>query len=878
MGAPFREVPVAKALIRVLAPAFAIALVLVLFGACQSAAPDLDARARAALAPIDGEIALDGLSRPVEVLRDTWGVPHIYAETVDDLFFAQGFVAAGDRLWQLDLWRRTAAGELSEIVGPSAVSRDTFARLLRYRGDMDAEWRSYAPDARRIVEAFVRGVNAQVARVLANPAQLPIEFQLTGVEPEPWTPEVVIGRMAGYIMTRNARTEVQRAQLARTAGLGRVAEFMPPDPPVPIELPDGLDLADITDDILAIARDATSPIRFGAEPRASGQALSSSSGLAGPHPRERQRASRERPLALPPLGWLVPSGWSIASSIGSASRIPSPEPRLNSLPADYSLIGSNNWTVTGGLTRSGKPLLANDPHRTLALPSLRYTVHLNGPGWNVIGAGEPALPGVAAGHNDAIAFGFTIVGIDQQDLYVEQLNPDDPDEYLDRGAWVPMEVERETMTVKGEAPRTVELRFTRHGPVLHVDRARNRAYALRWVGMEPGTAGYLGSLSLDVARSWPEFLKALDGWKVPSENLVYADTAGNIGWVAAGLAPVRPNWHGLLPVPGHEGRYEWDGFLPVSDLPQAFNPPAGFIATANHNILPPGYAKELGYEWGAPYRFWRLSEVLDARAAEIRAGSAAERGFTVAEFQQLQHDEVSVVARTLAGALAAAMTTAPIEDPQRREAAAMLAAWDGHLSRGSAAAALYELWLPPLARAMAGATRSEADRAIGGERLSTDELLDAIDRHDPAVAGVLTGPALDEAVAEAERLMGPDRATWAWGRIHQAVFEHPLSTTPERAAVFDLPPVARGGDGTTPNATGSGRRQTNGASYREVIDLGDWDRSTMINVPGQSGQPASPFYDNLLEIWSEGRYHPMLFTREAVEGNLAGRLVLKPKS
>jgi len=825
--------------IRLLAPGLAAALTLFTLGGCQPAAPDLDTRARAAVAPIAGEIELDGLSRPVEVLRDTWGVPHIYAETLEDLFFAQGFVAAGDRLWQLDLWRRTAAGELSEILGPSAVERDTFARLLRYRGDMDAEWRSYSPDAKRIVEAFVRGVNAQIARVLADPAALPIEFQLTGVEPEPWTPEVVIGRMAGYVMTRNARTEVQRAELARTAGIGRVAEFMPPDPPVPLELPDGLDLADISGEILAIARGASAPVRFGESERQSGAAA--------------------------------------AHRFGPEYRAPSTEYRLASIPPDYSLIGSNNWVVAGGLTQSGRPLLANDPHRTLALPSLRYTVHLNGPGWNVIGAGEPALPGIAAGHNDRIAFGFTIVGIDQQDLYVEQLNPDNPDEYLYKGDWVPMEIERETMAVKGESPRPVELRFTRHGPVLHVDRTRNRAYALRWVGMEPGTAGYLGSLSLNVARSWPEFLKALDGWKVPSENLVYADTDGNIGWVAAGLAPVRPNWHGLLPVPGHEGKYEWDGFLPVSDLPQAFNPASGFIATANHNILPPGYKKELGYEWSAPYRFWRLSEVLEARAAEIRGGAAAERGFTVTEFEELQHDELSVVARTLVGALAAATKAAPIEDPGRLEAATMLTEWDGWLSRESAAAALYELWLPALTRAMAEATRSEADRALGGERLSTDELLALIDRRDPAVAGVLTGPALDEAVAEAERLMGPDRASWAWGRIHEATFEHSLSTTPERAAAFDLAPVPRGGDGTTPNATGSGRRQTSGASYREVIDLGDWDRSTMINVPGQSGQPGSPFYDNLLELWAGGRYHPMLFTREAVERNLAGRLVLRPR-
>jgi len=431
-------------------------------------------------------------------------------------------------------------------------------------------------------------------------------------------------------------------------------------------------------------------------------------------------------LALPPLAWLTGSGRPTVSVLGTEYRAPSTEYRLDSLPADYSQIGSNNWVVAGDLTRGGRPLLANDPHRTLALPSLRYTVHLNGPGWNVIGAGEPALPGVAAGHNDHVAFGFTIVGIDQQDLYVEQLNPDNPDEYLYKGDWVPTEIERETMTVKGEAPRALELRFTRHGPVLHVDRARNRAYALRWVGMEPGTAGYLGSLSLNVARSWPEFLKALDAWKVPSENLVYADTAGNIGWVAAGLAPIRPNWHGLLPVPGHEGQYEWDGFLPVADLPQAFNPPAGYVATAYHNILPPGYAKELGYEWSAPYRFWRLSEVLEARAAEIRAADASERGFTVTEFEGLQHDELSVVARTIAGALAAAMKATPIEDPRRLEAATMLAEWDGLLDRGSAVAALYQLWLPPLTRAMAEATRSEAERPPGGDIANVAEVREAL--------------------------------------------------------------------------------------------------------------------------------------------------------
>ncbi len=823
-----------------------LTLAMASFAGRQEGLTSLEARARAALAPIDGELELDGLRRPVEVIRDRWGVPHIYAQTVEDLFFAQGFVAAQDRLWQLDLWRRTAEGRLAEVLGASAVDRDRFARLLRYRGDPEAEWRSYGSDARPIAEAFVRGVNAHIASVAEHPEKLPIEFQLTGARPEPWTPEVVISRMAGYVMTRNARSEVQRARLAQRVGIGRVAEFMPPDPPVPITLPDGLDLADITEEILQLANAAAAPIRFeeGSAPRVPGFGFQGpGSGPPAPGPGSRGRGSL--------FGEAVPG-------------------------LETQALGSNNWVVAGRLTTSGKPLLANDPHRTLAVPSLRYTVHLDGPGWRVIGAGEPALPGVAAGHNDHIAFGFTIVGIDQQDLYVERLNPANPDEYRYKGEWEPMRVERETIAVKGEASRPVELRFTRHGPVIHVDRARSRAYALRWVGMEPGTAGYLASLSLDVARNWSEFLAAVERWKVPSENLVYADREGHIGWVAAGLTPVRRNWNGLLPVPGHDGRYEWEGFLSVADLPQAYDPPEGFIATANHNILPPGYTKMLGYEWSAPYRFWRIREVLAARRAQIEAGDARLDGFTVAEFERLQQDETSVVARAVVRALRRAMAVHPVGDPARRRAAELLADWDGTLDRTSAAAALYALWLPRLQRALAELVRPAADRAVAGDRLSLDELYELVQREDGPHLAVLLGPALDEAVAEAERRLGPDRAAWAWGRIHRARLEHPLATTADRRALFNLPAVPRGGDGTTPNATGSGEWQTSGASYREVIDLGDWDRSTTINVPGQSGQPTSPFYANLLPLWAEGRYHPMLFSRAAIEAQAAARLVLRP--
>jgi penicillin G amidase len=818
----------------------------------QDEASALRARAAAALSQTTGEIRLAGLEQPVDVIRDRWGVPHIYAKSVHDLFFAQGFVAAGDRLWQLDLWRRMAEGTLAEVVGPTVVNRDVLARLLRYRGDPAAEWQAYRPDARAIVEAFVEGVNAQVGVATASPDRLPLEFQLTGTRPGRWTKETVIGRMAGFLMTRNARTEADRARLVRRLGPDAVTGL---DPATKVTVPDGLDLADITDEILALTAGASETVNWGP-------------GLA-----------------------------SRIANLGGQDAGRQAEP-------DPAEIGSNDWVVAGRHTATGRPLLANDPHRTIMLPSLRYTVHLNGPGWNVIGAGEPALPGIAAGHNDRIAFGFTIVGMDQQDLYVERLDPADPEKYVYRGASEPMRVERETVAVHGEAPREIELRFTRHGPVLHLDRARLRAYALRWVGAEPGGAGYLKSLAIDTAGNWSEFRGALAGWKVPSENLVYADVDGNIGWVAAGLAPIRPNWNGLLPVPGHEGKYEWSGFVPLADLPQSFNPASGFIATANHNVLPAGYPHVLGFEFGAPFRFERILEVL-------RGGIAAGRRFTVDDFGRLQHDEQSVVAKAVVGALARARAERPpaAAGADRARAIAMLTAWDGTLAKDSAAAALYEAWMPKLRAAVAArAARPTDDRAGAAPTLTDAALLrqfaaaglrGTVDRSDPWVDGTprcpgcrppetpdaslratlveaLTGPSLDEAWRDVAGRLGADASAWAWGRMHRASFEHPLAVTPALKAVLNPGDVPRGGDATTPNATGAGARQTAGASFREVLDVSNWDNSVTVNVPGLSGQPGSPHYADLLPLWADGRYHALPFSRAAVERFAAERLRLVP--
>ena len=734
------------------------------------------------LAQLEGRITVGGLARPVEVLRDRWGVPHIYAETTPDLFFAQGFVTAQDRLYQMEMWRRAGAGELAEVLGPACQERDRFARLVRYRGDMNAEWQSYAPDARAIAEAFARGVNAFVRHC---GRRLPIEFQLLGFRPGEWKAEHTLLRISGLLMVRNTSSELARAELVARLGLEAAMKYLPADPP--------------------------------------------------------RRPEVDPELSLEGLGPQLLAGYRAAIAV----------------PTLRGGEGSNNWVVDGTRSATGKPLLANDPHRPILLPSLRYVSHLVGPGWNVIGAGEPAVPGVATGHNERVGFGITIDGYDQADLYVEKTDPQDPNRYLYKGQWFQMRIEREKIQVKGlPTPVEAELKFTRHGPVIYEDRARNRALALRWAGSEPGTAGYLGSLSLDRAGNWQEFRAALERSKIPALNYVYADVQGNIGWVAAGLAPVRKNWSGLLPAPGHTGRYEWDGFLPVRELPQLYNPATHYVATANHNILPKGYPHTVGFEFAAPFRFQRIDEVL-------RTG----KKFTVEDFQRLQHDETSLPARELVGML-----------PERSSPAVrLLKNWDFVLSKESAAAALYEVWVRDLFSKYVQSQVPAEARQLVTRNLVLATLLNLLRAAPAATRTQILEEALGAAVTGARTLLGDDMAAWRWGRLHTLRLRHPLSNNEERRRVFDLSPVERGGDGNTPNATsGSGFQQRSGASYRQVLDLADWDRSVFTSVPGQSGQPGSPHYADLLPLWAQGKYAPLAFTRKAVEKATRHRLVLEP--
>jgi penicillin amidase len=768
----------------------------VVVSAAQEAPKPVDVRAREVLSPIHGNLVVSGLKEPVDVLRDRWGVAHIYAKNQHDLFFAQGFVVAQDRLFQMEMWKRAGKGRLAEVLGPPAVQRDINARLLRYRGDMKAEYESYAPDTEAILSAFTDGINAEIRSLTAkNGAGLPIEFQMAGFEPQPWKPQDCLNRMAAFAMTGNAFSELRDAELITKLGVQKASAVLSLDPKVELDPAAGVDFAGLNPSLLK-------------------------------------------------------------NLIGSDARI--------EFPSDGKQ-GSNDWTIAGRLTSTGKPILANDPHRVMALPSLRYIVHLVAPGWDVIGAGEPGLPGVAVGHNQNIAWGFTIFGLDQQDLYIEELNPQDPLQYKTANGWARVQVEHESIAVKGKPPVEVDLKFTRHGPVLWEDG--KRALALRWVGAEPGTAGYLASLAVDRAANWKEFEDAMKRWKVPSENIVYADTAGNIGEHSTGLAPLRKNWTGLLPVPG-AADYEWSGYVPNSELPHSFNPPVGFVATANHKMTPQNYPYNVGFEWAPPDRVHRIEEVISG----IRDSG---KKITLEDMEKLQTDVVSLVARRLVNLLKES-------SPKSTAATQMIAGWDATLSRESGAAALYEVWLKELHGVVA---KKEGVDAFEDE-WSLKNMIEDLSDPSPQVFGAdavagrnqVLQQTLESAWKQTEQLLGTDPQTWSWGRLHTIQFRHSLDRLPD-AATLDLGPLSRPGDGDTVNATWAGKKfeQEGGASYREILDTADWDHSLAVNTPGQSGQPGSSHYSDLLPLWDKGEYFPLLYSRKAVEMNARDRLMLAPK-
>ena len=748
---------------------------------------------------------VSGIDDVTEIVVDEFGVPHIYAENHYDVFFAQGFNAARDRLWQIDLWKRRGLGQLSEILGEQYLEQDRAARMFVYRGDMYAEWLAYGNDAKLISKSFTAGINAFVELAKVNPELMPVEFGLLGYQPSTWQADEVV-RIRSNGLWRNVVSEVWRARLACEDKLDEAAQWRTLEPNWQTRVPAGLDPCLIAEDVLDNYLLAKAPVDFKLE--------HTKNSLTSLLSREVVRAHNQD-------------------------------------------VGSNNWVVSGARSNTGRPILADDPHRVHAIPSLRYVVHLNAPGINVIGAGEPALPGVSIGHNDKIAFGLTIFPIDQEDLYVYQKKSGG---YLYKGHVEPFFEIEEKLEVRDGEDQDIKLKFTRHGPV--IAQTKEHAFAVRAAWLEPGMAPYFGSIEYMRAENYREFVSALNRWGAPSENQVYADVDGNIGYKPVGRFPKRDNWDGLMPVPG-DGTYEWDGYFDMDVLPEEYNPARGFTGTANALSLPKDYpiAKyKVGFEWSAPWRYKRLWEYLQASNTHSMEDSLA-----------LQRDYLSVLARNVLALLPDLATSNP------ETGGPLLASWDHRLKADSAAAALWNVWYyrhlsPTLGRLVLDRKKSPQSN------LSTQQTLKMLATPQGKSIAIKT---LQSAWQDTVEKLGPDSDVWQWGHLHKIALQHPLLhlANPELAEKMRVNAYPRGGSANTTNNNGFGNDTfdvRSGASFRIVMDVGNWDEAKMTNVPGQSGDPRSRFYDNLLENWATDSHVPLLFSRERVEEGAVKRITLVP--
>lgn len=771
-------------------------------------------------------LSLSGLKAPASISVDEWGLPHIRAQSTEDAFFVQGFNAVRDRLWQIDLWRKRGLGLLAADFGPGYLMQDRAARLFLYRGEMETEWACYGEDAQMICTAFAAGINAGVDLVRNGTLALPPEFEALGTSPSHWRPEDVV-RIRTHCLSRNAASELARAQVHKLACPEVDAMRETLSPPVPDCEWQKTTLFDLPADALAVYELATTPVTF----------------------------SPER----------------LAASLADAARWGAPEANMTVTRSDgSSMEGSNNWSIAPAMTTTGRAIMASDPHRAHAAPSLRYMVHLRAPDMDLIGAGEPSSPGIMAGHNGQAAFSLTIFCADQEDIMVYETSPDDDATYRYGEASEAMTQIDEVFEVKGEADQTLPLLFTQHGPVVYQDKARNVALAVRTVFTDPGTAPYMCSLKTMRSQTMSTFREASQSWGAPSVSLVYADIAGDICWQPAAYIPRRTGWRGLAPVSG-DGRYEWDGYLTAVDLPTIENPSRGFVHSANEMNVPDGWdhAKNpIGFEWIDDGRADRIAEqITDGKATDIAANCA------------LQTDSYSSHSVRLVQLL---------PDSAHAQALKLLRMWDGHADAASPSALLFELWLSSHLRP-ALLARIAPDMALRkllmpGDIPTVVALLEGGHLEMAARAGLSSEDqraaflceTLLAAWVDACARFGDAPDMWRWGDLHKGWFDHALTPLQEG---YDVGPLDKGGNSTSvmlAHYDASDYRVTVGASVRMVVDVGGWDNSVWINAPGQSGVRGTKHYDDLAIRWSNGEYVPMLYSAAAVDAATVERIELRP--
>ncbi len=784
--------------------------------------------AEKALSATSGTIGVTGLKDEVRIIRDRWGVPHIFASDVEDLFYAEGYTHAQERLWQMEFNRRLASGTLSEVVGELPLDIDIFMRTIGLRRTAQAAARLIQEKGdkltRTVTGAYVKGVNEFIESHLESP---PFEYRFLGWQPSPWTlaDTAACGLLLAWQLSMNWDNEILRADLIERLGEKRARELLPFYPP-------------------------------------------------------------EASLIIPSQG---------AFGEMAASLLERQKKATGSLSSDAVPPGSNNWVIDGSKSTTGMPLLANDPHLFIGMPSIWYEAHLVAPGLNVIGVTFPGLPEVFIGHNERIAWGFTNLGSDVQDLYIEKLNPENHRQYLYQGKWENAEVCTEQFLVRGrEEPVTREVLITRHGPMIdsilqgmanpEVKKGLRQTVALRWTGHEPSHSALAlqGLLKLNQSGNWKEFREALRLCGLISQNVVYADVEGNIGYVANSIIPIRAKGQGLVPVPGWTGEYEWIGYIPFDELPSAFNPPTHFFATANNKIVDDDYPYLITHDWLPAYRVRRIVQMLTAKEK-----------LSVEDFKKMQADVCSVQARELVPFL----TRLEPKNRRQKKALEYLSRWNFRMDKDSIAAALYHTWylkmVQNLLKDKLGQDIYEHyfyKRLVGNcfHILAMPKMLEYPTSYwfgDGSESNVekrdeLVSASLEQAIEELTKTLGPDMSAWRWGRLHTATFRHLLGMIPPLDQILNAGPVGVGGDEYTVNNGGfdysADFAQVIIPSYRQIIDLSDLSKSISMHSTGQSGQPASDHYKDFVEPWAKVEYHPMLFDKKTIEREAEGVLRLVP--
>jgi penicillin amidase len=819
--------------------------------------------ARSSLPAYSAGLTMVGLDGEVRIYRDEYGVPHIFATTLNDLFFAQGYAQAQDRLWEMDLSRRAVQGRLAEIFGESYVDADHFLRTIGFYRAAEASVPIYPEEVAALGQAFADGVNAFMAQ--AN-GKWPIEFTILGYRPDPWvvTDSAAIGKYMSWVLGGNMQSELFYLAVAEALGPEAAAALFP-------VYPDDGPVASV------------SPFQgWSSEGTAYGPASVPALGLAAVA------------LGETDLSYLVPAvpetGGSNVAAVLRLMEL-AETARLGLGPVDTLGLGSNNWVVAGRHTAGGKPLLANDMHLEIKAPSIWYQNHLSCPGeLNVTGVIFPGVPGVIVGHNERVAWGVTNVGPDVQDLYVERPHPDDPYRFEYNGAWEEAQVYREEIRVKGQSEPVVrEVIVTRHGPIISGvvggEDGLSIPLALRWTALDPSCE--LGAvLNFGRAANWDDFKLALEQFKSPAQNFVFADIDGNIAYRANGLIPIRKAGSGLLPVPGWNSDYEWTGFIPWDELPGLHNPPSGLIVTANHRVTAPGYPYFLSHSWAPPYR-----------AASIWQELYGRGGLTVEDMQAIQLDMKNLHASRLLPALEAALTGGGEAGAQAGQAGGTLTATD------SAALTIMLDWARNNPRDLVSSPGPsifhtfyyEALKATFADELGEELFGRFLGAGSPAntfdamllagespwfddvttpdtvetMADTLTA-AFKRAVSKLETLLGGRPSSWEWGKIHTITFDHPMGGVALLRPLVNRGPYPIDGSGVTAAAMSFRLGDPpyaveSSAPWRFVADLADLNRCWDVVAIGASGQPLSPHYADQMDLWLNGDYKAMYFDRAEIE-------------